>query len=487
MPFEFMHVSGRDGDVRRAAADFPVPAGGRIGAVPLSSLTMPDPATVITISELNRLARSCLEREFPLSWVSGEVSNLTRATSGHVYFTLKDSAAQVRCVMFRSRAQSLPWRLENGHQVEAQALVSLYEPRGDFQLTVEGLRRAGLGRLYEAFARLRDSLDREGLFRAERKQPIPRFPRCIGIVCSPRAAALRDVLTALRRRAPHLPVVLYPSAVQGDGAAAEIATAIGTADARSECDVLLVVRGGGSIEDLWSFNEEVVARAIVACKLPVICGVGHETDTTIADFVADLRAPTPTAAAEFASQGWHEAATAIAERQRSLVRSLHQLLERRQQAVDRAAQLLVHPAARIARIRDQLAMGQVRLESALRHRLAGSRERLLGLAAHLDAQAPDVERAAARIGLLGHRLQAVWVAQRERALGRLAHIAAALDHLNPETILARGFAIVRDGSGRLVSDATSLAPGQTIDVRLARGEAGARIIDIRPAPPTVAR
>ena len=448
---------------------------------------MPDSATVITISELNRLARKCLEREFPLSWVSGEVSNLTRATSGHIYFTLKDSTAQVRCVIFRSRAQSLPWRLENGHQVEAQALVSLYEPRGDFQLTVEALRRAGLGRLYEAFARLRDALEREGLFSADRKKPVPRFPRCIGIVSSPRAAALSDVLAALRRRAPHLPAVLYPTAVQGEGAAAEIAAAIATADARRDCDLLLVVRGGGSIEDLWSFNEEAVARAIAACELPVICGVGHETDMTVADFVADLRAPTPTAAAEFATQGWHEAASAITERQRSLVRSLRLLIERRQQSVDRVAPALVHPAARIARIRDRLAMSQVRLESAVHHRLAASRERLLALTSRLRAGTPDPGHAAARVGLLAHRLQTAYFARRTRAEAGLERLAAALAHLNPEATLARGFAIVRDGAGKLVTDAATLTPGQAIDVRLSSGEATAHVVDVRPATQAVAR
>src|SRR5688572_2027226 len=258
-------------------------------------------AQVLSVAALNRLAREALERNLPLCWVAGEVSNFKRYDSGHCYFTLKDETAQVDCVMFRNKAMLLGWQPENGMQVEVRACPSLYEGRGKFQLNVEAMRRAGLGALFEAFERLKTKLGSEGLFDAQRKRPLPLFPRVIGIVTSPRAAALRDVLTILKGRMPALPVIVYPTPVQGEGAAARIATALRTAARRAECDVLIVCRGGGSIEDLWAYNDEALARVIAASPIPIVSGVGHETDFTIADFVADVRAPTPTAAAQLAS------------------------------------------------------------------------------------------------------------------------------------------------------------------------------------------
>jgi exodeoxyribonuclease VII large subunit len=248
------------------------------------------PPAVLSVTALNQQVARLLERTFPLTWIGGEISNFTRAASGHWYFTLKDDAAQVRAVMFRGRAQSAGFIPREGDKVEVRALVTLYGARGDYQINVEAIRRAGVGQLYEAFLRLKEKLAAQGMFDAGRKRPLPLFPRSIGIVTSPGAAALRDVLTALRRRAPHVRVVLYPTPVQGQFAADKIAEAIMTASRRGEVDVLLVCRGGGSIEDLWSFNEECVARAIDACAIPVVSGVGHETDVTIADFAADVRA-----------------------------------------------------------------------------------------------------------------------------------------------------------------------------------------------------
>ena len=256
---------------------------------------------IISVSELNRLARDVLEQSFPLFWVSGEISNFTRAASGHWYFSLKDESAQVSCVMFRGRNSYLDWSPKEGDKVEARALVTLYEARGSFQLTIEFLQRAGAGALFEAFEKLKTKLQQEGLFDAAFKQAIPAHPKQIGIVTSSDAAALHDVLTTLRRRMPNIPVVIYPTPVQGKGASTQIANAINSAHQRNECDVLIICRGGGSMEDLWQFNEEIVARAIANCKIPTISGVGHETDFTICDFVADVRAPTPTAAAELAS------------------------------------------------------------------------------------------------------------------------------------------------------------------------------------------
>ena len=258
-------------------------------------------ADIISVSTLNRMARSLLENGLPPQWIGGEISNLTLAASGHAYFSLKDASAQVRCVMFRQRMSRLAFTPREGMQVELRGTVTLYEARGDYQIAVDTMREAGLGRLFEAYDRLRRRLAEEGLFDEAHKRALPPHPRAIGIVTSPAAAALRDVVTTLRRRMPSIPLVLYPTPVQGSDAGRQIAQAIATASRRDEVDVLIVCRGGGSIEDLWAFNEEAVARAIVACRIPVVSGVGHETDTTIADFAADCRAPTPTAAAELVS------------------------------------------------------------------------------------------------------------------------------------------------------------------------------------------
>ena len=254
-------------------------------------------APVLPVSLLVSSARLLIERHLGLAWISGEVSNLSRAASGHVYFVLKDDAAQVRCVLFRQKAQFLGFALRDGLHVEVRAVPTIYEAKGEFQLNVDSARVSGPGALYEKFARLKARLDAQGWFAPERKRPLPRFPRAVGIVTSLRAAALSDVLAALRRRLPTLPVILYPAAVQGAAAAAEIADAILAASSRAEVDALIVCRGGGSIEDLWAFNEEIVARAVLESRIPVVSGVGHETDFTICDFVADVRAATPTAAA----------------------------------------------------------------------------------------------------------------------------------------------------------------------------------------------
>ena len=290
--------------------------------------------TVIPVSMLIRLARERLEASFPLCWVAGEVSNLASAASPHVYFSLKDAAAQVRCVMFRNRAQLLGWRLENGQHIEARVLVTLYEARGDFQLNDEAARKAGVGNLYEQFLRLKEKLEREGFFDSTTKRRLPVFPRRIGIVTSAQAAALRDVVTTLARRPPHVGIIVYPTPVQGEGASEQIARAIECANARQECDVLIVCRGGGSIEDLWSFNNEAVARAIRASPIPVISGVGHETDFTIADFAADLRAPTPTAAAEMAAPQHTALMAGLAAHRQALPRVAANSLAQKAQQLD---------------------------------------------------------------------------------------------------------------------------------------------------------
>jgi exodeoxyribonuclease VII large subunit len=447
------------------------------------------PAEILTVTELNRQARLLLEQRFPLLWVGGEISNLTRAASGHVYFSLKDAQAQVRCVMFRSRAQILPWQLENGQQVEAQALVTLYEARGDFQLNVEGMRRSatGMGRLYELFVRLREKLSGEGLFDAARKRELPRFPRRIGIVTSPRAAALQDVIATLRRRAPHVELIVYPTLVQGTAAPAAIVTALRTAALRNECDVLLIVRGGGSIEDLWAFNDEAVARAIASCcavsPAPTIAGIGHETDLTIADYVADRRAATPTAAAELASAGWFAAAHELAGLARNLRHALQQQIEARMQAVDRLALRLIHPAQRLAASRQRLELLGRRMHAA--GRLTTQRAALADLQLRLARARPALQPAHQRLDRLAHRLRQAMINLATHQRDRLTRCDGALAALSPAATLQRGYSITQDAAGRIVRDAAQLAAGETLSLQFAVGGATAVVDQVDLVKPAV--
>ncbi len=440
-------------------------------------------AEIISVAELNRRARQAIERALPLLWVTGEISNLVRAASGHVYFTLKDEAAQVRCAMFRSRANLVPWQIVNGQQVEVQALVSIYEARGDFQLNVEAMRRGGLGRLYEAFAKLRAKLEGESLFAAERKRPLPIFPRALGIVTSLQAAALRDIVAACRRRAPHLPLIIFPTPVQGDGAAALVAQTINAASelakAGGACDVLLVTRGGGSIEDLWSFNEEVVARAIAACAIPVISGVGHETDVTIADFVADHRAATPTAAAELATAGWFAAAAELDQLHNGLQRQLRHQLETRMQRIDTLSRRLLHPRQRLDRIAMVTAHLRMRLDAAMRSGLSRHTGNLAALRLHLQRQRPNLALAHSTLAANAQRFAQALQTSLTQRRHRLDNAAEALKLLNPNATLARGYSIVRNAEGQLVIDSGKLLPGDKVALQFASGHADAHIIRSR--------
>ena len=381
---------------------------------------------ILSVAELLRSVRDTLERRFPLAWVRGELSNLSRAPSGHWYFTLKDGAAQVDCLMFRSRAAALDWQPRDGMQVEARALPTLYEPRGRFQLTVEAMRPAGLGPLFERFLKLKERLGAEGLFDPRLKREPPAFPKTIGIVTSLAAAALRDVLTTLGRRNAAIGVIVYPAPVQGEGAADRIATMIKRAGRRAECDVLLVVRGGGSIEDLWPFNEEAVARAIRACPIPVVVGVGHETDFTIADFAADRRAPTPTAAAELVSPARSELFKKVSECVRCLGREMQRKIQYAGQALDGCARRLVHPAQRLRSYQQQVTQIRARLAFAFSHKV--------------------------------HRCQA-----------HLAELHATLKSVDPTAVLARGYSITYDAAGQVLRSAAAVQTGERITTTLAEG------------------
>lgn len=382
---------------------------------------------VLTVTELNRLVAELLEGTFPLFWISGEISNLTLAASGHWYFSLKDSQAQVRCVMFKGKNSYLGWQPKEGDKIEARALVSLYQARGEFQLTIDFMQRAGLGVLFEAFEQLKAKLSAEGLFEPSRKKVLAAHPNTIGIVTSPDAAALRDVLTTLKRRAPQIPIIIYPTPVQGKGAATLIARAIQSADARKECDVLIICRGGGSIEDLWQFNEETVARAIAACSMPTISGVGHETDFTIADFVADHRAPTPTAAAEMATPDYTNVLTQLSRTQNYLQKQMQNSLNRYMQQLDYLARRLVSPQHMINQQQEALAILKTRLTLAVGHQCNAQQQ-------------------------------------------RLNILTKSLQHLNPQGVLSRGYALVQTKQGQVVTEAQSLQAGQLLDISLANGQ-----------------
>ena len=434
------------------------------------------PRTVLSVAELNLQVRQQIERSFPLLWVGGEISNFVRATSEHWYFTLKDAKAQVRCAMFRNRNQLADWIPSNGEAVEVNALVTLYEARGEYQLIVESIRRAGLGALFEKFLALKAKLEKEGLFDAERKRPLPEFPKRIGIITSPAAAALRDVLTTLKRRAPHIPIILYPTAVQGNGSATEIVQAINSAGVRAECDVLILCRGGGSIEDLWSFNEEIVARALATSPIPIISGVGHETDFTIADFVADERAPTPTAAAQRAVPDRDELLAQLDDYHRRTHFALQRTINDNAQRLDRLAQRLLHPGARLAQQSSALASFATRLRLAHQHRLESMGWRVQNVRQRIENQDKGWQNLANRLMRNGERMVSAMGQNIALSNAKLQRLADNLTHLNPAQVMERGYSVVRNSHGAIVKSSVQIDIGERLRLRFADGESTA-IVD----------
>ncbi|MES2352936.1 MAG: exodeoxyribonuclease VII large subunit [Pseudomonadota bacterium] len=443
-------------------------------------LASPREPLVLPVSELNRRVRELLETSVPLLWVSGEISNFTRATSGHWYFSLKDASAQVRCVMFRHKSMYLDWVPHNGMQVEARALVTLYEARGDYQLNVEALRRAGLGALYERFERLKAMLAAEGLFEEARKKPLPPFPRTIGVITSTAGAALHDVLTTLRRRSPNIPIVIYPTPVQGEGAAAKITEAIRAAGEHAACDVLILCRGGGSIEDLWQFNEESVARAIAACQIPIVCGVGHETDFTIADFVADQRAPTPTGAAELISPDITELRRQLRTMQSQMQRIMLGSLEANMQHLDNLARRLIHPGERLARQAEHLTRLSNQLDRALQTQLQSREWKLERLGIRLSAARPNILALISNQHAFQQRLKLAIHRLLEKTENKLTGYQAQLSQLNPDAVLERGYSIVTKDDGSIVQDADQIETDDLIRMRFSRGNAAGRITEKTP-------
>jgi exodeoxyribonuclease VII large subunit len=451
----------------------------------VNSSTMEKPAgePVYSVSQLNREARLLLEAGLPSLWISGEISNLARPGSGHLYFSLKDAAAQVRCAFFRQSARGMRFQPENGQQVLARARVSVYEPRGDFQLIVEHLEPAGDGLLLRRFEELKRKLSAEGVFDAKYKQAIPALPRRVGLITSRSGAALRDMLHVLRRRFPAVGVVIYPVQVQGEQARHDIVAALGIAATRGECDLLIVGRGGGSLEDLWAFNEEIVVRAIHACPIPVISAVGHETDFTLSDLVADLRAPTPSGAAELAVPDWRDWLARLEGLAADCSRAAGQTLERKATswlATDRRLQRL-HPRFVLAGHHQRLDELGARLYHAVRRCVHLRQLQAQHATLRLRAGSPrhPLERAHARLGTQRLRLAAAARGLADRPAQRLALAAATLQAFSPLRTLERGYAIVTATSGDILRTVDEVGQGQTVTTQLARGEFDAVVTSVR--------
>jgi len=446
---------------------------------PDSSPNSPPPREIFTISRLNREARVLLERGLGSLWLEGEISNLSRPSSGHWYFSLKDEAAQVRCAMFRQRNLQVRFPVKDGAHVLARGRVSLYEARGEFQVVIDHLEEAGEGVLRRRFEELKARLGAEGLFESRHKQPLPRLPGRIGVITSPTGAALRDILHILRRRFPAVPVLIYPVAVQGESAPREIEQALRLASARRDCDVLIVARGGGSLEDLWAFNDEAVARAIFACPIPVVSGVGHEVDFTIADLVADERAPTPSGAAERVVpdraewlRGFALAAQRVQTGMRRRLNELRNGLNVREQRLART-----HPGVRLRQHAQRLDELEERLKLAARASIERARARhsaaaslLLRASPAIRVQSQRIRLDAARRALNAGIRGSITTAQRRFELaGRTLHA------VSPLATLDRGYAIVADAAGKVVRDAATLAAGDRVEARLARGRISATV------------
>ena len=438
---------------------------------------------VYTVSRLNLDARAILEEAFSTVWIEGEISNLARPRSGHMYFTLKDERCQVRCAMFRMYNRTLSFPPEDGMQVLAHARVSLYPERGEFQLIVQYMEEAGAGALRRAFDALKNRLGAEGLFDAGHKLPLPVLPRCIGVITSPTGAAVRDVLSVLGRRFPAVPVVIHPVPVQGAGAAEAIARMIDLACERSTCDVLVLARGGGSLEDLWAFNEEVVARAMHRASIPIVTGVGHEVDFTIADLVADLRAPTPSAAAESVVPDASEWAARYRGFEARLVAVMRRALAARRGEVRMLAKRLVHPRRRLFDHSQRLDTVTMRLSRAANAGLREHRARLSTLAARLARHAPDRtvqahrSRCEALLGRLSRAVRAGFTGRR----ARLVALERALGAFGPQATLERGYSILlRDDARHAVRGAHEVQPGERLRARLARGALDLDVAAVEP-------
>jgi exodeoxyribonuclease VII large subunit len=431
---------------------------------------------VISVSELIGRAKNVLERTIPLLWVAGEISGFKRAASGHCYFDLKDDQSQIACVLYRNRAALVGFDLRDGAQVELRVRPTIYEPRGSLQFAVEQARLAGVGRLYEAFLRLKAKLEAEGLFDESTRRPLPPLPETIGLITSPQAAALADMLRILRDRWPRAKLVLYPASVQGVNAPRELLRAVETANARDECDVLIIGRGGGSMEDLWAFNDEALVRAVAASAIPIVSAVGHETDFTLCDFAADVRAPTPTAAASMVVPERNAALASIHDAADRIRVALDRRIERAGERIDRASQRMLGSRNLLAPWRERLLRLQSRIERATHALVPARRERLLHVNQRFTTSVKRRGETVMQVTQLGQRLEASMQKRSQRQAHTLAQFEQALALLNPANVLDRGYAMVLDARGNVITDADNAKPGSRITAQLRNGTVTADVV-----------
>lgn len=447
--------------------------------------------SIYTVSRLNQTVRLLLEQEIGQVWISGEISNFTQPASGHWYFTLKDNTAQVRCAMFRNSNRRVTFRPQHGQQVLVRASITLYEPRGDYQIIVESMQPAGEGLLQQKYEQLKAALSAEGLFDQQYKQPLPSPAHCVGVITSKTGAALHDILHVLKRRDPSLPVVIYPTAVQGDDAPGQIVRAIALANARQECDVLIVGRGGGSLEDLWSFNDERVARAIFASRIPVVSAVGHETDVTIADFVADLRAPTPSAAAEMVSRNQLELLRQLQNGQQRLEMAMDYFLANRTRRFTQLHHRLQqqHPQLRLARQQTVLERLRQRMNVAVDSQLKRAVQRQQRVIQRLNQHNPQprIYRAQTRIQQLEYRLAENLRARLSSTRERFGNAVTHLEAVSPLSTLARGYSVTTASDGKVLKQTKQVKAGDVLTTRLSDGWVESEVKGVTPARKTRAR
>lgn len=451
---------------------------------------MQSPA-IFTVSRLNQTVRLLLEREVGQVWISGEISNFTQPASGHWYFTLKDDTAQVRCAMFRNSNRRVTFRPQHGQQILVRASITLYEPRGEYQIIVESMQPAGEGLLQQKYEQLKAKLAAEGLFDQQSKQPLPSPAHCVGVITSKTGAALHDILHVLKRRDPSLPVVIYPTAVQGEDAPGQIVRAIELANSRQECDVLIVGRGGGSLEDLWSFNDERVARAIFASRIPIVSAVGHETDVTIADFVADLRAPTPSAAAEMVSRNQLELLRQLQSGQQRLEMAMDYYLANRTRRFTQLEHRLQqqHPQLRLARQQTVLERLRQRMTYAMDNQLKRSGQRQQRMTQRLNQHSPQprIHRAQNRVQQLEYRLAQLMSARLSATRERFGNTVTHLEAVSPLSTLARGYSVTTATDGNVLKQTKQVKAGDLLTTRLADGWVESEVKGVTVAKKTRAR
>jgi exodeoxyribonuclease VII large subunit len=435
---------------------------------------------IFSVSELNEHAKNLLEGQFRYCWLEAEISNLSQPSSGHLYLTLKDDRAQLRAALFRNRNRGLGFKPANGMQVLVRGQLTLYTVRGDYQMIIDEMQEAGLGALQRAFEQLKNSLQQEGLFADARKRAVPRQPTCIGIITSASGAALQDMLSILKRRSPLTRIIVYPAQVQGADAPLQLVYALQLANLRAECDVLVLARGGGSLEDLWAFNDRQLAYAIAASALPVVSAVGHQTDVTIADFVADLRAPTPSAAAELLSNDINDLLQILTNWQRRMASLIRKHLRDNQARLSSLQRRLKHPGRRLQEHGQRLDELETRLLRAIDQQLTTQRQQLSLQSAELFAHTPRhaIAQALRQVQELQRRLHRQSQAYLQHQRLRCQHLVSRLDSVSPLATLARGYAIVHNREGQVISEARQCHTGSQITARLHHGSLTATVVSV---------